>query len=160
MKDSVAEHSSGKISVLHGEVPTNPPGNASTSLGTNWEWALFFLLHFLKYQYNTLLAWISGAPQDSKASPFLHVEGPFLQLGPEGWLNCTRAYGSVITCVSLLSSRCAAWQVQNGLALYVTWTSIATLLNFTVVLIYKWNVPDEKATTASLSILALGLVIW
>ncbi|XP_066036447.1 uncharacterized protein [Chamaea fasciata] len=50
--------------------------------------------------------------------------------------------------------------VQNGLALYLTWTSIATLLNFAVVLIYKWDVPDEKATTAALSILALGLVIW
>ncbi|KAI1240412.1 hypothetical protein IHE44_0008834 [Lamprotornis superbus] len=50
--------------------------------------------------------------------------------------------------------------VQNGLALYLTWTSIATLLNFAVVLIYKWNVTDEKATTASLSILALGLVVW
>ncbi|TRZ19781.1 hypothetical protein HGM15179_007347 [Zosterops borbonicus] len=50
--------------------------------------------------------------------------------------------------------------VQNGLALYLTWTSIATLLNFAVVLIYKWDVPDEKATTAALSILALGLVVW
>ncbi|XP_063247648.1 uncharacterized protein LOC134547520 [Prinia subflava] len=50
--------------------------------------------------------------------------------------------------------------VQNGLALYLTWTSIATLLNFAVVLIYKWDVPNEKATTASLSILALGLVTW
>ncbi|XP_030125135.4 uncharacterized protein [Taeniopygia guttata] len=50
--------------------------------------------------------------------------------------------------------------VQNGLALYLTWTSIATLLNFAVVLIHKWNVPSEKATTASLSILALSLVIW
>lgn len=120
MKDSVAEHSSGKISVLHREVPTNPPGNASTSLGTNWEWALFFLLHFLKYQYNTLLAWISGAPQASKASPFLHVEGPFLQLGPEGWLNCTRAYGSAKTncdylCVTpVLSLCCVAGPERAG----------------------------------------------
>ncbi|KAK2523184.1 T-cell activation Rho GTPase-activating protein isoform B [Columba livia] len=50
--------------------------------------------------------------------------------------------------------------VQNGLALYATWTTIATLLNFAVVLIYKWNVSNETATTASLSILALYLVIW
>ncbi|XP_068796791.1 uncharacterized protein [Struthio camelus] len=50
--------------------------------------------------------------------------------------------------------------VQNGLVLYATWTTIATLLNFAVVLIYKWNVSNEKATTASLSILALSLVIW
>ncbi|XP_009280884.1 PREDICTED: uncharacterized protein LOC103901687 [Aptenodytes forsteri] len=50
--------------------------------------------------------------------------------------------------------------VQNGLALYATWTTIATLLNFAIVLIYKWNVSNETATTASLSILALNLVIW
>ncbi|XP_009953801.1 PREDICTED: uncharacterized protein LOC104349845, partial [Leptosomus discolor] len=48
--------------------------------------------------------------------------------------------------------------VQNGLVLYATWTTIATLLK--VVLIYKWNVSNETATTASLSILALDLVIW
>ena len=52
------------------------------------------------------------------------------------------------------------WQVQNGLALYATWTTIAALLNFAIVLIYKWNVSNETATTASLSILALDLVIW
>ncbi|XP_071438165.1 uncharacterized protein [Pithys albifrons albifrons] len=50
--------------------------------------------------------------------------------------------------------------VQNGLALYGTWTTIATLLNFAIVLIYQWNVSHEKATTASLSILALSLVVW
>lgn len=59
-----------------------------------------------------------------------------------------------------LSSCCAIWQVQNGLALYATWTSIATLLNFAVVLIYKWNVANETATTACLSILGLSLLIW
>ncbi|XP_009067858.1 PREDICTED: uncharacterized protein LOC103797393 [Acanthisitta chloris] len=50
--------------------------------------------------------------------------------------------------------------VQNGLALYATWTTIATLLNFAVVLVYNWDISNEKATTASLSSLALGLVIW
>ncbi|XP_032862477.1 uncharacterized protein LOC116965016 [Tyto alba] len=50
--------------------------------------------------------------------------------------------------------------IQNGLALYATWTIIATLLNFAVVLIYKWNVSNETATTASLSILAFDLAIW
>ncbi|XP_025966308.2 uncharacterized protein LOC112989382 [Dromaius novaehollandiae] len=50
--------------------------------------------------------------------------------------------------------------VQNGLVLYATWTIIATLLNLAVVLIYKWNVSNETATTASLCILALDLVIW
>ncbi|XP_013050336.2 uncharacterized protein [Anser cygnoides] len=50
--------------------------------------------------------------------------------------------------------------VQNGLALYATWTTIASLLNFAVVLIYKWDVSNEIATTTSLSILTLLLVIW
>lgn len=66
-------------------------------------------LHVLKRQYNTLLGWISGAPGDPKASPFLHVEGLFLQLGPEGWLNCTGAYGSPkrgYLCVTLVLLLC------------------------------------------------------
>lgn len=50
--------------------------------------------------------------------------------------------------------------MQNGLALYATWTTIATLLNFAVVLIYKWDVSNETATTACLSILTLMLVMW
>ncbi|XP_025889783.1 uncharacterized protein LOC112942935 [Nothoprocta perdicaria] len=50
--------------------------------------------------------------------------------------------------------------VQNGLVLYATWTTIATLLNFAVVLIYKWGVSNETATTVSLCILALDVVIW
>lgn len=112
-----------------------------------------------------LPGWISGDFGDSKASTPLHAEGLSLQLGPEDWLNCPRIYGSQKASKNYrfyrcLSSCCAVWQVQNGLALYATWTTIATLLNFAVVLIYKWNVSNETATTASLSILALDLVIW
>lgn len=123
-----------------------------------------YSVHFLKQQCKTQLSWISGAPQDSKASFFLCVGGLILQLRPEGSLTAQWPVGhqrqTEVSGVSLLSSCCAARQVQNGLALYMTWTSIATLLNFAVVLIYKWNVSNEKATTASLSILALSLVVW
>ncbi|XP_006035381.2 uncharacterized protein LOC102565820 [Alligator mississippiensis] len=50
--------------------------------------------------------------------------------------------------------------VQNGIALYATWTTIATLLNFTVVLVYEGNVSNKTATTISLCILAIKLLIW
>ncbi|XP_067421469.1 uncharacterized protein [Emydura macquarii macquarii] len=50
--------------------------------------------------------------------------------------------------------------VQNGIALYATWTTIATLLNFTVVLVFNGNVSNKIATTTSLCILTFELVIW
>ncbi|XP_062972065.1 uncharacterized protein LOC134392037 [Elgaria multicarinata webbii] len=50
--------------------------------------------------------------------------------------------------------------VQNGIAVYATWTTIATLLNFTVVLIYIGNVSDRTATITSLCILFFELIIW
>ncbi|KAF7249310.1 Protein Ycf2 [Varanus komodoensis] len=50
--------------------------------------------------------------------------------------------------------------VQNGIALYATWTTIATLLNFTVVLIYNGNVSDGSATVSSLCILFFELILW
>ncbi|XP_014424512.2 uncharacterized protein LOC102443710 isoform X3 [Pelodiscus sinensis] len=50
--------------------------------------------------------------------------------------------------------------VQNGIALYATWTTIATLLNFAVVLIFSGNISNKIATTTSLAILTFELVIW
>ncbi|XP_032632446.1 uncharacterized protein LOC116822575 [Chelonoidis abingdonii] len=50
--------------------------------------------------------------------------------------------------------------VQNGIALYGTWTTIATLLNFAVVLIFSGNVSNKIATATSLAILTFELVIW
>ncbi|XP_077580311.1 uncharacterized protein LOC144201498 [Stigmatopora nigra] len=49
--------------------------------------------------------------------------------------------------------------VQNGLALYTTWTSIATLINFTVVL-QLWGVAKSTAATVSLCLLFAELVAW
>ncbi|KAL8173300.1 UNVERIFIED_CONTAM: hypothetical protein K2H54_044477 [Gekko kuhli] len=50
--------------------------------------------------------------------------------------------------------------VQNGIALYATWTTIATLLHFTVVLVYIGDVANETATIVSLCILFFGLIGW
>ncbi|XP_077171711.1 uncharacterized protein LOC143826696 [Paroedura picta] len=50
--------------------------------------------------------------------------------------------------------------VQNGIALYATWTTMTTLLNFTIVLVYMGNVANETATIISLCILFFGLIGW
>lgn len=49
--------------------------------------------------------------------------------------------------------------VQNGLALYTTWTSIASLINFSLVL-HLWGVEKSTAATASLCILFGEVVAW
>ncbi|KAI7809184.1 hypothetical protein IRJ41_001792 [Triplophysa rosa] len=54
---------------------------------------------------------------------------------------------------------CIIVLVQNGIATYATWTTIATLLNFTVVLDMA-SVSPTNAATASLCILLLEVVTW
>ncbi|MEQ2168858.1 hypothetical protein GOODEAATRI_019012 [Goodea atripinnis] len=49
--------------------------------------------------------------------------------------------------------------VQNGLAVYTTWSSIASLLNLSVVL-HLWGVDKSTAATASLCILFAELLGW
>ncbi|KAJ0059092.1 hypothetical protein NL108_007474, partial [Boleophthalmus pectinirostris] len=55
--------------------------------------------------------------------------------------------------------RCLRWMVQNGFAVYTTWTSIASLLNFAIVL-QLWGVAKSTAATASLCILFAEVVTW
>ncbi|XP_043911508.1 uncharacterized protein LOC122788674 [Protopterus annectens] len=50
--------------------------------------------------------------------------------------------------------------VQNGIALYATWTTIASLLNFVIVLIYCGNVSHDTACIAVLSILLFLIILW
>ncbi|XP_069464282.1 uncharacterized protein [Ambystoma mexicanum] len=50
--------------------------------------------------------------------------------------------------------------VQNGIAIYATWTTIATLLNFAVVLMYIGDVSGATAGTVALSILAFEVLLW
>ena len=50
--------------------------------------------------------------------------------------------------------------VQNGLAIYATWVTIATLLNLCVVMAYVGTVSQHVASTVCLSILLLLIVVW
>lgn len=54
---------------------------------------------------------------------------------------------------------CLRWMVQNGLAVYTTWTSIASLINFTVVL-HLWGVARSTAATASFCLLLAEIAAW
>ncbi|KAG8584094.1 hypothetical protein GDO81_008682 [Engystomops pustulosus] len=50
--------------------------------------------------------------------------------------------------------------VQNGIAVYATWTTIASLLNFAVALTYNGNIPNGTSTTVCLSLLAFEVLLW
>ena len=50
--------------------------------------------------------------------------------------------------------------VLNGLVIYATWASIATLINFTVVLEYYADMSSADAGTVGLSLLALEVIIY
>ncbi|XP_036375420.1 uncharacterized protein LOC118771520 [Megalops cyprinoides] len=50
--------------------------------------------------------------------------------------------------------------VQNGMGVYATWTTIATLLNFTVVLEYSAGLAKMDAATVSLSLLLIETIAW
>ncbi|GLD54731.1 uncharacterized protein AKAME5_000731100 [Lates japonicus] len=50
--------------------------------------------------------------------------------------------------------------VQNGVMIYTTWTTIATLINLTIVLTYDVKMSPEDAATISYSVLAVLLLVW
>ncbi|XP_033630900.1 uncharacterized protein LOC117292842 [Asterias rubens] len=50
--------------------------------------------------------------------------------------------------------------VQNGLAFYATWVTIATLLNLTIVMTYWGDLEQSVACTISLSILLVEVLIY
>lgn len=52
--------------------------------------------------------------------------------------------------------------VVNGVGMYATWSTVATLVNLVVVLTYKWRHPigDEKAAIICLGILSFFTVIY
>jgi len=56
------------------------------------------------------------------------------------------------------------WKINilliNGIAFYATWTSIATCLNWGILLKYKWNLNDDLASMIALAILGFGLMIY
>ncbi|CAH1243961.1 Hypp7173 [Branchiostoma lanceolatum] len=50
--------------------------------------------------------------------------------------------------------------VHNGLAIYATWTSIATLLNLDIVLIYVGGFSDEDVSTGMFTVLLAEILVW
>ena len=50
--------------------------------------------------------------------------------------------------------------VNNGVALYATWCTIASLLNLAMAITYFHGVDQDVASTISLVILALEVVVW
>lgn len=55
---------------------------------------------------------------------------------------------------------CLRILVQNGVALYASWCTVATLVGFTIVLIYISKLTEEAACCFSLSILSLELILF
>ncbi|KAM9713088.1 uncharacterized protein ACNS7B_023405 [Menidia menidia] len=50
--------------------------------------------------------------------------------------------------------------VQNGVMIYTTWTTLATLINLTIVLTYDANMSPADAATLSYSLLTVLLLVW
>ncbi|XP_073344172.1 uncharacterized protein [Pagrus major] len=50
--------------------------------------------------------------------------------------------------------------VQNGVMVYTTWTTIATLINVAIVLTYEVNMSPLDAATVSYSVLSVVLLVW
>lgn len=50
--------------------------------------------------------------------------------------------------------------VQNGLAVYTTWTTIASLVNMAVAIVYDGNIEDPAPSLIALSALAILLALW
>ena len=50
--------------------------------------------------------------------------------------------------------------VNNGLGMYATWTTIASLLNMTMAISYFHGVAQDVSCTIALSILAVELIVW
>lgn len=50
--------------------------------------------------------------------------------------------------------------LQNGIAFFATWVSIATLLNFAIVLTYYWSVEMQVSVSIALGILSFFIISW
>ena len=50
--------------------------------------------------------------------------------------------------------------VNNGLALYTTWCTIASLINLTMAITYAHGVAQDVASTIALVILAVEIIVW
>lgn len=50
--------------------------------------------------------------------------------------------------------------VQNGLAMFAVWGSVASMFNFAVVLTYRTGARQDVSSTVSLSIFAVEIIVW
>ncbi|XP_057178210.1 uncharacterized protein si:ch211-161h7.5 isoform X2 [Triplophysa rosa] len=78
------------------------------------------------------------------------------------FLSChgLKEYGAWLNKYHKVDLWCIRILVQNGIATYATWTTIATLLNFTIVLSYNAGMSKSDAATVSLSILLGEVIAW
>ncbi|XP_016400211.1 uncharacterized protein LOC107733178 [Sinocyclocheilus rhinocerous] len=71
-----------------------------------------------------------------------------------------KQYGAWLNKYHKVDLWCIRILVQNGIATYTTWTTIATLINFTVVLSYDAGMTQSDAATVSLSVLLGEAISW
>ncbi|XP_067233552.1 uncharacterized protein si:ch211-161h7.5 [Chanodichthys erythropterus] len=74
--------------------------------------------------------------------------------------HALKQYGAWLKKYHKVDLWCIRILVQNGIATYTTWTTIATLINFTVVLRYDAGMTQSDAATVSLSILLGEAISW
>ncbi|MEE6464632.1 hypothetical protein FKM82_006308 [Ascaphus truei] len=73
--------------------------------------------------------------------------------------NCYR-HGAWLSQNQSADLWCTRILVHNGLAMYATWTSIATLINFGLVLKYEGKVEDAVVSTTVLCLVLFVLLFW
>ncbi|XP_056307091.1 uncharacterized protein si:ch211-161h7.5 [Danio aesculapii] len=74
--------------------------------------------------------------------------------------HALKQHGSWLNKYHKVDLWCIRIMVQNGIAIYTTWTTIATLINFTIVLRYEAGMTDSDAATVSLSVLLGEAIAW
>ncbi|OCT76582.1 hypothetical protein XELAEV_18031785mg [Xenopus laevis] len=73
--------------------------------------------------------------------------------------NCYK-YGAWMSQNNPSDLWCTRILVHNGLATYATWTSVATFLNFGIVLKYYVKIEDPNVSNIILCLIFLALVFW
>ncbi|KAJ8418737.1 hypothetical protein AAFF_G00002360 [Aldrovandia affinis] len=69
-------------------------------------------------------------------------------------------YGAWLNKYHRVDLWCLRVLVQNGICVYTTWTTIATLINFNIVLSYEAGVSISDGGTVCLSILLTEVITW
>ncbi|XP_061094971.1 uncharacterized protein LOC133126646 [Conger conger] len=70
------------------------------------------------------------------------------------------AYGAWLNKYHRADLWCLRVLVQNGICVYTTWTTIATLINFNIVLTYEAGVSKSDGGTVCLAILLTEVITW